>query len=267
MLGVFVGTELQHLIRVAKGSADEGPGCYESGTRYTFWAESGHSYDIGADGFGYAPPMQEPPPKEGTISLSIEATPPPPNDHFADAIPIEGPYGNTGPNSITEPGGPRRLTKQVFGYNWGATAEFGEPEHAGVPGGASVWYRWTPPASGEARLDLQYPGGPSLLALYTGTAITGLTTLGSDDGADRTAPCPRRRRDRISDRGRWRERGRRSGHGCDQARCRCGPGGGRLDAACLLGRIDAERLLAKPPTEGPATPRRRRRRRSSDSRQ
>lgn len=179
VLGVFAGTELQKLTRVASGSADEGPGCYESQTRFTFWSVAGQSYDIAADGNGFYLPPQEPPSGEGTISLTIEATPPPPNDDFATATPIEGPYSDVGPNPITEPGGPRELIKQIYGYNWGATAEADEPEHAGVPGGASVWYRWTPPASGEARLDLQYFGGPSLLALYSGSTLGGLTPLGS----------------------------------------------------------------------------------------
>jgi len=178
VLGVFAGTELEHLTRVANGSADEGPGCYESAARYTFWAEAGKSYDIAADGVGFYMPPQEPPSGEGTISLSIEATPPPPNDALAAAIPIEGPYAEVRANPFTEPG-VFELIKQTYGYNWGATAEAGEPEHAGVPGGASVWYRWAPPASGQARLDLQYFGGPSLLALYSGSTLTGLTPLGS----------------------------------------------------------------------------------------
>jgi hypothetical protein len=178
VLGVFAGTEFQHLTRVASGSADEGPRCYESAAQYTFWAEAGQSYDIAADGVGFYLPPQEPPSGEGTIGLSIEATPPPPNDAFAAATSIEGPYSEVNANPITEPGGPKRLITQVFGYTWGAGAEAGEPEHAGVPGGASVWYRWTPPLSGEARLNSQYDG-PDLLALYAGTTLAGLTSLGS----------------------------------------------------------------------------------------
>ncbi|MBS1893184.1 MAG: hypothetical protein JST59_17945 [Actinobacteria bacterium] len=177
VVGVFAGTELQRLTPMASGNADEGPGCYDAGSRYTFWAEAGQRYDIAADGVGFYLPPQEPPSGEGTISLAIEATPPPPNDAFAAAIPIEGPYAEINANPITEPGGPKRLIRQVFGYNWGATAEPGEPLHAGVPGGASVWYRWTPPVSGEALIDSQ--GGPGLLALYGGTTLTGLTPLGS----------------------------------------------------------------------------------------
>jgi hypothetical protein len=177
-VGVFEGTELQHLTRLSNGNADEGPGCYASQTRYTFWAEAGHSYDIGADGNGFFLPPQEPPSGEGVISLAIEATPPPPNDAFAAALPIEGPYSNIRANPFTEPG-VQELIKQTYGYNWGATAEPGEPEHAGVPGGASVWYRWNPPASGEARLDLQFAGAQSLLTLYSGSTLGGLIPLGS----------------------------------------------------------------------------------------
>ena len=36
------------------------------------------------------------------------------------------------------------------GTNKDATKEAGEPAHAGKTGGASVWYRWTAPASGKA---------------------------------------------------------------------------------------------------------------------
>lgn len=177
VVGVFAGTELQRLTRMASGSADEGPGCYSSGSRYTFWAEAGQRYDIAADGVGFRLPPQEPPSGEGTINLAIEATPPPPNDAFAAAIPIDGPYAEVNANPITEPDGPKRLITQVSGYNWGATEEPGEPLHAGIPGGASIWYRWIPPVSGEALVGSQY--GPDLLALYAGSTLTGLTPLGS----------------------------------------------------------------------------------------
>jgi hypothetical protein len=179
VVGVFEGTELERLTRVASGSAGQGPGCYDSGTRYTFWAQAGHRYDIGADGVGFYLPPQEPPSGEGIVSLAIDATPTPPNDAFAAAIPVEGPYAEVNANPITEPGAPKRLIKQIAGYSWGATAEPGEPLHAGIVGGASVWYRWTPPVSGEAVLDSQYSGGPDLLALYAGSTLTGLTPLGS----------------------------------------------------------------------------------------
>jgi hypothetical protein len=178
VLGVFEGTELQHLTRLSNGNADEGPGCYASQTRYTFWAEAGHSYEIGADGNGFYLPPGEPPSGEGTISLSIEATPPPPNDAFAAAIPIDGPYAEVRADPFTEPG-VKELIEQTYGYNWGATTEAGEPDPAGVPGGASVWYSWIPPTSGEARLDLQFAGASSVMTLYAGSTLGGLTPLGS----------------------------------------------------------------------------------------
>ena len=39
-------------------------------------------------------------------------------------------------------------TGSVTGTNVGATMEAGEPNHAGVVGGKSVWYSWTAPATG-----------------------------------------------------------------------------------------------------------------------
>ena len=43
------------------------------------------------------------------------------------------------------------------GSNVGATKEPGEPDHAGDPGGASVWYTWTAPADGVADVRLHAP--------------------------------------------------------------------------------------------------------------
>jgi hypothetical protein len=148
VVGVYEGTELGHLTRVAEGNVDEGPSClYQSGKTYTFKAQAGHHYAIGADGNGfYVPgppgsPQPPPPTVEGEITLTIEATPTPPNDDFADATPIEQ-------TVLEEPGGGRRFMTFTTGYNWNATKEPGEPDHAGYRGGASVWYSWTAPESG-----------------------------------------------------------------------------------------------------------------------
>src|SRR5258708_39948322 len=55
---------------------------------------------------------------------------PPANDDFANAATI------TGMNAL------------VGGTNSNATKEPGEPDHAGIPGGKSVWWKWQAPASG-----------------------------------------------------------------------------------------------------------------------
>lgn len=178
VVGIFEGTELSSSTRVAEGNADEGPSClYGGGKTYTFRAETGHHYAIGADGNGFfvpAPPgsPQPPPPiVEGEITLTIEATPVPPNDDFADATPIEG-------MTYEEPDGARTFTAHPQGYNWGATKEAGEPEHAGDPGGASVWFSWTAPESGQASINFGV-GRSGLLAIYTGTMLDELNPVAS----------------------------------------------------------------------------------------
>jgi len=94
----------------------------------------------------------------------------PPNNAFADATVITIVTGN----SVT-----------VRGYNTNATKETGEPRHdadnAANPGGRSVWWRWTAPATGAVTIDTRGSYFDSTLAVYTGTTLTGLTALGSDD--------------------------------------------------------------------------------------
>jgi len=185
VVNVYEGTELAHLtsLTARRGNGDEGPQCWASQTTYTFAATAGHHYVIGADGNGfYVPaPAEEAhiPSGEGTISLSIEATPPPPNDAFATPIRLGEHFQEVGQSPFEEPNEDEYFVEQKPGYNWGATKEAGEPDHAGDPGGASVWYAWTPPRSGEAWISLQGAGGPKLLALYEGSGLAALVPLAS----------------------------------------------------------------------------------------
>jgi hypothetical protein len=83
-----------------------------------------------------------------------------------------------------------RTGVQAFETNAGASKEAGEPAHAGVTGGRSVWYRWTAPASGPAAFrlsDTTYPFGfDPALAAYTGPSITALSPVaGNDDWRDK----------------------------------------------------------------------------------
>jgi hypothetical protein len=182
---VFEGTELGHLTPLTgnHGNGDEGPQCWASQSTYTFEALAGHHYVIGADGNGFyvpPPPPAEPviPSGEGTIALAIEATPPPPNDSFAAPIRLGESFHEGHQSPFEAPSGELVYFEQAHGYNWGASKEAGEPDHGGDPGGASVWYAWTPPVSGEARISLE-SGGPGLIALYQGSALGGLTPIAS----------------------------------------------------------------------------------------
>lgn len=72
---------------------------------------------------------------------------------------------------------------QVTGRNTGATAEAGEPLHAQMTGGRSVWFRWTAPASGTWTFDTAGSSFDTLLAVYQGNAVSALTTVAANDDA------------------------------------------------------------------------------------
>jgi hypothetical protein len=90
----------------------------------------------------------------------------PVNDDFAARLPLTG----------------SRLT--TTGRSTGATKQNGEPNHAGNPGGASLWWSWTAPADGRLTLSTEGSDFDTLLAAYTGNAPGALTTVaGNDDAA------------------------------------------------------------------------------------
>jgi hypothetical protein len=57
------------------------------------------------------------------------------------------------------------------GTNVEATKELTEPSHAGNAGGASIWYRWTAPVSGETTISTCGSDFNTLLAVYTGDQL------------------------------------------------------------------------------------------------
>ena len=88
------------------------------------------------------------------------------NDAFGSAITLTG------------------VAFNVTGGNVDATKEPGEPDHAGRPGGRSVWWSWTAPLSGAVTLHTAGSSFDTLLAVYTGSDVTGLTPrAGNDDAA------------------------------------------------------------------------------------
>jgi len=87
------------------------------------------------------------------------------NDKFEDAIALQQSSGST------------------VGSNVGATKEPGEPSHAGLPGGASVWWSWTTPAAGDLTVNTFGSSYDTLLGAYTGTNVAELQTLGGNNDA------------------------------------------------------------------------------------
>ncbi len=87
---------------------------------------------------------------------------PPANDNYSAATVVSG-----GSGTVTQ------STKY-------ATEEAGEPEPAGV-GAASVWFKWTAPASGNLTVNTLGSDFDTTLGLYTGSAVNALTELASND--------------------------------------------------------------------------------------
>ncbi len=93
----------------------------------------------------------------------------PPNDAFGLATELTGKSGT------------------VDGNNERATRELGEPFHAGNEGGKSIWWYWTAPGPGLLALNTANSGFDTLLGVYTGTAVTNLMEVASNDD-DPTVP-------------------------------------------------------------------------------
>ena len=92
------------------------------------------------------------------------AAAPPAHDALAAAQPLDGRHGT------------------IEGFNVDATKEPGEPDHAGVPGGGSVWYRWIAPATGQVAFKVMGEDDfDPLLAVYTGGEMTALTPVAAND--------------------------------------------------------------------------------------
>jgi uncharacterized repeat protein (TIGR01451 family)/uncharacterized delta-60 repeat protein len=71
----------------------------------------------------------------------------------------------------------------ILGSNLGATLETGEPVIAGITGGASVWYRWTAPANLAITFQTVNSDFDTLLGVYTGNSVDGLTLVADNDDA------------------------------------------------------------------------------------
>jgi hypothetical protein len=97
------------------------------------------------------------------LAVAAPASAQPANDALAGAERVQGAQGRTA------------------GTNAGATREAGEPAHAGVPGGASVWYRWTAPADGQVSFSTAASDLDTVLAVYTGDVPGALTPVAGDD--------------------------------------------------------------------------------------
>jgi hypothetical protein len=154
LLAVYTGTSVGALNTIA--SNDDASGTTQSSV--TFNAVSGTTYRVAVDGYGGA---------TGAVKLAWApgAASGPPNDNFASAAALSG---------------------TASGTTVGATKEAGEPNHAGNAGGKSIWWSWTAPVAGATTLTTSGSNYDTLLAVYAGSALSGLTVVGSNDDANGT---------------------------------------------------------------------------------
>ncbi len=159
LIGVYTGATVGGLTQVAANDESSGPNCADTDqSEVSFAATGGTTYKIAVDGWEG---------DTGSFSLAIAPLSPPPNDSFSSPEPLSGSPAFT------------------FGTNAAATKQSGEPNHAGDPGGASVWYSWTAPRSGLVFMDTCNSDFDTLLGVYTGSAVNALTSVVSnDDGPD-----------------------------------------------------------------------------------
>jgi len=153
LLAVYTGLTLAGKTEIAAN--DDGAGCGGTGSKLRFQATADTTYRIAVDGKAGA---------EGSFDLKLAKD----NDNFADAALIGGDSAS------------------YSGTTAAATTELGEPNHAGVlVRSGSVWFRWTAPVSGEVTAEACAPGNfDPVMAVYTGTAVSALTAVASDDDGD-----------------------------------------------------------------------------------
>jgi hypothetical protein len=160
LLAVYTGSAVNALTEVA--SNDEAFRC-PSQSELVLHATSGVNYKIAVDGWSAGGSTAA---DTGNFVLVVSAVTPPSNDSFSTPEDLGG-------NSDIV----------VSGDNIGATKQAGEPNHAGNPGGASVWYSWTAPITGTYQIDTCFNDFDTLLAVYTGSAVGSLTPIASSDDA------------------------------------------------------------------------------------
>ena len=154
LLGVYTGTAVDSLAEVASNDDFVPP----PASRLRFAATSGAVYRIRVDGFNG---------DAGTINLHVHQAAPPANDSFAGAITLS-----------------TQDATRTGDTNDGATLEAGEAGILGGDdplGGASVWYRWTAPVTGRVTLDTATSTFDTLLGVYSGGSLGGLSYVAGND--------------------------------------------------------------------------------------
>jgi hypothetical protein len=156
VLGIYTGASVDGLTEVA--SNDDSCG---KQSRIEFNAVEGTVYRFGMDGKRQPDGQAD----QGVIRYAIAG--PPGNDDFAEAWPRDPVPGSQ--------------WLGTDGSNVRANKEPGEPDHAGDPGGASVWYSWTAPFDGRFAADTCSANFDTVIGVYAGSSLESLTEVGGND--------------------------------------------------------------------------------------
>lgn len=159
LLAVYSGTTLEALVPVAANDQSPQGG---NTSQLGFSVTVGGVYQIAVDGanFGFGA-------ASGAVQLALtlsEGGAGPVNDSFSAAALLVD------------------ATPSATGSNINATAEPGEPGHAGERGGGhSVWWRWTALESGLVTVRTNGSDFDTVLGIYTGAVVSALSLVGEDD--------------------------------------------------------------------------------------
>jgi hypothetical protein len=99
---------------------------------------------------------------------TLSVRPSPGNDDFANAITLAG------------------TAIRAVGTNTFANFQAGEPLHAGIPGGHSVWWKWQASEDSQVRANTLGSSFDTLLAIYTGDSVTQLSAITANDDSGGT---------------------------------------------------------------------------------
>ena len=167
MLAVYTGTNIASLTNVTFNFGPfEGDGEPAYKARAAFTASGGQTYQIAVSGVPtnlFNPAVQEYL-LEGSINFSLTFTPPPANDHFANAIVIS------------------TLVYEVTNGSFiGASRELSEPTHDSTHA-QTLWWNWTAPtnlnvSSVPVRLTVDGASHAPALVVYTGNSLGALTPV------------------------------------------------------------------------------------------
>lgn len=157
LLAVYTGSSVNALTEVASND-DAGAGTQ---SRITFNALPGTVYYIAVDGSVGLPGNITP--FTGNVLLNWLSESEVSNDNLAQALALSGNSGS------------------VSDANTRASKENGEPNHAGDRGGRSVWFSWTATFSGPVLFTTLGSDFDTLLSVYTGNNLNGLTPIAAND--------------------------------------------------------------------------------------